>query len=348
MYYTILIFVLILFLYIHITAQWKTSDDLEIYEADYKSPAQMQEICSVKQPVLFKIEDPEATRVFDRMQVAKMEKYDNIDVHVKDIADYYSVSDDPAIDFISLPLRSAHTLLSSDSKSKYFSETNDVFIEESGLDSIVQSLDGFLKPGLTAYRKYDLVFGSPHVSTPLRYHVTSQQFLSVTSGKIRVKMCPPKYRKVLPLIKDYENYEFRTPINVFDPGAKTSKSSREIFDKVKFLDFEVHAGSTLFIPPYWWYAIQFSGDANTTVLVCTYDQVMNVFAQSNHWLMYFLQQANITTRVSNLKTEMFQGKDADDEDTHDEYTDKEPASEIQPPQPPKEIVTNAGTYVTSG
>jgi hypothetical protein len=143
-------------------------------------------------------------------------------------------------------------------------------------------------------------------------------------------MCPPKYRKVLPQVKDYENYEFRTSANVFD---KTR------IDSVKFLDFEVHAGSTLFVPPYWWYAIQFSAD--TTVAGFAYDQVMNIAAQSHHWTLFYLQQANITTRLSNRVIAMEEEEDDDREELQTKESVRESGK-------PKEIVTNAGTYVTSG
>ena len=327
---SIFIFVAILFVYIHVQSQWKTSDDLEIYEADYQSAKHLQEIVSVKQPVLFQITDPDAQRFYDRFQTSKMQKYDNVDVHVKETADYYANSDDVAVDYVSLPLRSASTLFSSDQKAKYFSENNSVFVEESGIDAIMQPMDDFLKPALTAYTRYDFIFGSAHAYTPLRYHTLSQQYFVVTSGKIRVKMCPPKYRKVLPIVKDYENYEFRTSINVFD---KTR------IDSVKFLDFELHAGSTLFVPPYWWYAFQFSADA--TVAGFAYDQVMNILAQSHHWTLFYLQQANITTRFSNRVIAMEEEDDNDREDFQTKESVRESGK-------PKEIVTNAGTYVTSG
>ena len=42
-----------LFLYLHVLEQYKKSEDLEIYEMDYSSNAQLQEVCNVKQPVLF-------------------------------------------------------------------------------------------------------------------------------------------------------------------------------------------------------------------------------------------------------------------------------------------------------
>ena len=52
-FFHIFLFILILFMYIHIVNQYKTSEDLEIYEMDYVSNAHLQEVCSIKQPVLF-------------------------------------------------------------------------------------------------------------------------------------------------------------------------------------------------------------------------------------------------------------------------------------------------------
>jgi hypothetical protein len=51
--FNIIIFLLVLFLYIHITHQLKTSEDLEIYELDYTTNQHLQEVCDIKQPVLF-------------------------------------------------------------------------------------------------------------------------------------------------------------------------------------------------------------------------------------------------------------------------------------------------------
>lgn len=321
---TIFIFVAILFVYLHMQAQWKTSDDLEIYEADYQSAKQLQEIVSVKQPVLFKVDDHESRRFTEKMRVSRMEKYDNIDVHIKEVADYYVKQEDPAVDYVSIPLRSALPLLGSDSGAKYFSENNGVFLEESGLLSWMQSMDDYWKPALSAYSKYDILFGSAHAATPLRFHLTSQTYLLITQGKIRVKMCPPKYRKVLPVVQDYENYEFRTSINVWE--------TLPILDKIKFLEFDVAAGTALYIPQYWWYAIKFSGES--TVATFQYDQVMNLFAQANHWGLYLMQQSNIRPKLAVSRV-------PEDEEDSDEEDD------VHTPVR-KEIVTNANVYETVG
>lgn len=359
---TVLIFIVVLFMYIHITAQWKTSDDLEVYEADYKSIEQMQEICSVKQPVLFQV--PKGmTPLCDKFQLAKMEKYDNYDVRIKDARDYAS---DPAssIDWVVLPLRSAQRLVSTDSGGKYFSESNGDFMEDTGLDAAVGAkMDAFLRPPLAVHAKYDLLFGAAQAALPLRYHISDQKFLVVCGGKIHVKMAPPKYAKTLRTIKDYDNYEFRSATNIHSPSAK------DTLDKVKFLDFDIYAGTALFIPPYWWYSIRYSGDPNTTVFSAQYDTVAGFAAHSRDLIMYLLQQSNTKTVWGktldiNANTGASSGATTganagntikssieirESIDAHDIPSDAgSPPPKMAEAQGNKEIVSNAGVFTVSG
>jgi hypothetical protein len=51
--YPILIFVIVVFLYIHIINEYKVSEDLEVYEIDYQSNGILQDACEIKQPVIF-------------------------------------------------------------------------------------------------------------------------------------------------------------------------------------------------------------------------------------------------------------------------------------------------------
>ena len=47
------IFIVILFLYIHILYHLKTADDLEIYEINSFSKERLNEVCDLRQPLLF-------------------------------------------------------------------------------------------------------------------------------------------------------------------------------------------------------------------------------------------------------------------------------------------------------
>ena len=85
MLFTVLIFIIILFLYVHIVAQYKKSEDLEIYEMDYTNNQHLQEVCDLKQPVLFEFKNivPELFQEddFDNF------KNSSQDVKVKDTTD---------------------------------------------------------------------------------------------------------------------------------------------------------------------------------------------------------------------------------------------------------------------
>jgi hypothetical protein len=337
------IFVLILFLYTHITSQWKTSNDLEIYESDYESHAHVQEICSVKQPVVFKMQKEQtAFSFFERFHSSNFEKYDNIDICIKDRQDYNKNIDtkDTAVDYVPLSLRSARRLLTTDTTAKYFSEKNHHFLDESSLDNLFRPIDSLLKPPLSAYTKHDILLGSPLVTTPLRYKLESHQFIAVTRGKIHIKLCPPKYSKIIPYFKDYENYEFWSPLN---PWVKHGEN-REIIQKIKFLDVDLHTGDVLFVPPYWWHSISFSGDPETTVAIFTYDVAMNILAQSKHWGLYFLQQNNIKTRPAKVILSEDGERPSPPPEKENE---KEDILEPDSKTPVKrEIVTNSGIYIT--
>ena len=47
------IFCLVLFIYLHIQFHLKTSNDLEVYEIDDASKDKLEELCDVRQPVIF-------------------------------------------------------------------------------------------------------------------------------------------------------------------------------------------------------------------------------------------------------------------------------------------------------
>ena len=51
------VFCIVLFLYLHVQFHLKTSDDLEMYELDHASKDKFEEICDIRQPVLFSFEN---------------------------------------------------------------------------------------------------------------------------------------------------------------------------------------------------------------------------------------------------------------------------------------------------
>jgi len=271
----------------------KTSEDLEIYEMDYATNLQLQEVCDVKQPVLFEFQSIYPC-IFENLSKEEIfSKYGSYDVKIKDTRDYVQCTE--SVDYVVLSLQSSQNLVESDSGSHYFSENNEELVHESGLSSEYKDLDTYLKPSFILQSKYDIMFGSQNTATPLRYHLNYRQFFIVKSGKIHVKMTPMKSKKYLKPIKDYDNYEFRSPINVWNPQPEYLHE----MDKLKFLEFDVHAGHVLYIPAYWWYSIKYEKDA--MIYSASYNSVMNCVAHLPQWVLYFLQQHNIYKKLAKTK-----------------------------------------------
>lgn len=282
---TFLIFILILFLYIHINDQYKKSEDLEIYEMDYTSNMELQKICNIKQPVIFEFQK---TYPVFFSEIIQFNKYENNDIQVKDILDYWN-PDLVSINPIILSTSSFQTLIKSDPKSHFFMENNQSFLEETGIASKIGEVDGYLKPQFNIQTKYDLIVGSVNCVTPFRYHTDYRRFYIVTSGKISMKMTPWRSRKYLHPIIDYDNYEFFSKMNVW---TETSESINNDLNKIKFLEFDVHTGYVLYIPPYWWYSIKLHQDAE--VVSVSYQTLVNILSNISDISQYYLRATMAT------------------------------------------------------
>lgn len=286
----ILLFIIILLLYIHIVHQYKTSEDLEIYEFDYENTEHLQEVCNIKQPAVFKIKHiiPD---FFENINIDNLDKIGKSEMKVKESHDYWIEKKD--IDYILLPYHTTRTLLKTDTHQNYITESNDFFIEEDNLLHHFTQVDELLKQSSAISKKYDILLGSDKANMPFRYHTNDRYFVCVNSGKIRIKLSPWKSSRYLYPSKDYELYEFKSPINVWKP--------QRIFfnemDKLKFLEFDIPEGNVVYIPPYWWYSIQYLSDS-TMLTGFTYNTIINYAANIKDIGLYFLQQNNIKTKMT--------------------------------------------------
>jgi hypothetical protein len=283
----LLVFIIVILGYTHTMSQFKKSQDMEIYESDFVSNANLQEVCDVRQPVIVDISEVSA----DFLSRAKLDRFlmagSQYPVAIKDSGDYRAKAD--IVDFISLPFKTALRCVDSDSSSRFFSDGNYEFMEDSGLDIDARALDTIFKPSFTVESKYDIMFGAKGVNTPMRYSTHHRHFIVVCSGRISVKMTPFKSTKYLHEIKDYENYEFRSQVDVWHP----QKHFMDDAERVRFLEFDVIAGTALYIPPYWWYSIKYSGDEDAFVVGCIYNTILNRIANFPDIALHYMQQSNV-------------------------------------------------------
>jgi len=310
----IFIFLLVVFLYLHINTQLKRSEDLEISEMDYIDNENLQEVCELKQPILFEYKTV-CPDHFHETTLDSLFQHGSQEIKVKDSAEYFNENENP--DYLYLPYQSANSLFISDTKNRYFSENNQEYLDDTGVSGKMEENDTYLKPPLTINKKYDFVIGSRNVVLPLRYHSRSRQYLCVNSGKIHVKMTPWKSSKYLSAKKDYENYDFRSPLN---PWHIQPEFENEM-SKLRFLEFDVYSGYVLYIPPYWWFSIRFSDSNDNLLTTFSYDTPISFLTNLPNYTMYYLQQSNITRVLK--KEEKVAEKPDDVEQSKKEDSEKE-------------------------
>lgn len=282
----IFIFCLVLFIYVHIQFHLKTSEDLEMYEIDDVSKDKLEEICDIRQPVLF---DFNNQSIIDTTCESRLlDQYYAFEVKIRNTMD----TDTNTEFYVPFPLHSTIKLFEQDKQSCYFSENNADFLMDTGINKIIKQNDGFLRPYMLSNSNYDIMIGSNNTTTPFRYEVNYRNFFLVTQGTIQIKMTPPKNIKYLYPEYDYENFEFRSPINPWNPQEKYLAD----FNKIKCLEFTMGVGKILFLPAYWWYSIKFSSHSSVTCF--RYRTYMNNLAIVPYISLYALQIQNIKRNVA--------------------------------------------------
>ena len=279
MYYfiSLFIFVIILFFYIHIFHHYKTSNDLEVYTIDNPSRDKIEEICNLGQPIVFNLEH-ENLNIFKLDLLSK--KYGNLDIQIRNINEK---DDDEVEVYLPFDLKNAKDVLRNKENNDFITENNTDFLKESGLLKLLNQTDDALKPPMMSNSYYDFISGSSNTTTPLRYDINYRNYLYVTEGTVKMKLLCPSNTRFLNQIKDYENLEFRSNVNVWHKDFDTGD--------LKILDIELKKGSIIFIPAYWWCSIKF-GEASS---ICSYKYrtYMNNIAILPEIILHFLQRQNI-------------------------------------------------------
>ena len=297
------IFCLVLFIYLHIQFHLKTSEDLEMYEVEQPSKDKLEEICDIRQPVLFDFDCQKIIESSNRTYISN--NYNAFEIKIRN-----SKEEDPNAElYMPLPIHAAIKLFDEDKNATYFSENNAEFLEETGVVKNLKYNDEFLRPYMVSNCNYDILLGSANTCTPFRYEINYRNFLLLTEGSAQIKLAPPHSTKYLYPIYDYDNFEFKSPVNPWSPQPKYSAD----FDKMKCLEFTLTPGKTLFIPAYWWYTIKFQ--KNTSISCFHYRTYMNNIAVIPYIGMHALQIQNVKRNsvkkasISELNNELIEKKE---------------------------------------
>jgi hypothetical protein len=305
---SIFIFCIVLFLYLHVHFHLKRSNDLEVYEIEQPSKQRLEEVCDIRQPTTFEFYNEQLLTQLSYQAIHT--SYRAFDIHIRDVTKSPSPTQDDKtkiqqkgtehdpVMYIPVTFKIAHEVLKKDTDTKYFSEHNADFIDETGLIKVFQLNDEFLRPYMVSTCMYDIMMASTGTTTPLRYEVNYRNYFLVTQGRVKILLIPPKDTRYLYPINDYDILEFRTPVNPW----KVQPEYQDDFDKIKTLEVELFQGMVMFIPAYWWYSIQFIVP-ETSVCSFKYRTHMNTISIAPQLIMNVLQ--NMNTKRDTLEKRAF-------------------------------------------
>jgi hypothetical protein len=282
----IFIFCVVLFLYLHVYYHLKTSNDLEVYTIERPSKNKLEEICDLRQPVVFEFSNE---RLLESCNLASLDdNYGAFDIKLRDTQQ----KDENSELYLPFLLKEALKVFQDDKNAKYITENNSEFLEETAAVKNFRYNDSFLRPPMISKCTYDFWSGSVGAQTPLRYNLEYRTFIYLTSGKAKLKLIPPHSRRYLNEEKDYDNFEFRSMINPWN----VQQQYKADFDKVKVLDLEVTPGYIIFIPAYWWYSIEY--EELSSICVFKYRTYMSTLSTLPQILMSYLQKQNVKREIA--------------------------------------------------
>jgi len=269
-----MIFCIVLFIYIHVYNHIKSSNYLEVYEIENLSKDKFEDLINFKQPLLLN----------------NCSLTNNININ-------YLINNYPTFDlnlynkqtglFLKTKVEDYDTIINSDISNYYITCNNKEFLEETTLEKLLSSNDIFFRPYNVCYKNYDIIMGKKDNATQLKYSINSRNILYLSSGKIEVTLCPPKYYKNLYVQKNYELLDFYSAIDINNVQPDYISDYR----KVKFLRVLLNTNQVLIIPPYWFYSIKFI-EENTVVFFNSYRTYTSSIAIAPDLFIQLLQQNN--------------------------------------------------------
>ena len=156
----IFIFCVVLFLYLHIYYHLKTSSDLEVYTIEQPSKNKLEEICDLRQPVIFEFSN---SRLLESCNLANLDdNYGAFDIKVRDVTQ----NDDTSEPYLPFLFKEAIKIFQNDKESKYITENNSEFLNETGAIKNYKYNDSFLRPSMVSRCSYDFWSGSINSRTP--------------------------------------------------------------------------------------------------------------------------------------------------------------------------------------
>lgn len=238
----IIVFVIFLFLYIHLLFHWKVSNEIDIPHVTIQNKDRLENVADMRQPFIF-------------------EKSINSTLHLEGTNHEINIRKMNEKS-IKVPHKA---LLSALKKEPFLSEKNRIFLKHITWDKAWLGLSDYLTPHMNWRCDHDILYGSNGVFTNLRYSMNYRNYFYVLDGEIELKLLPPNSSVCIP----YKKNLCESDINVWEPNDK----ERESLDKTSTILIPLKKGSIIHIPAFWWYSIKIP--VYSSVLCLSYSTYMN-------------------------------------------------------------------------
>ena len=134
----------------------------------------------------------------------------------------------------------------------YISEDKQ-FLKDYGLLHSLHHHTRILFPPMAFIKTYMFSMGPSGTKIGLRYETNFRNILYLVYGKIKIRLIHPKYNTYLYPSKRYDNNATLSSVNFW----KINDLQHPLFKKVQYIEIVMSPGQLLFIPSYWWYAVEY-------------------------------------------------------------------------------------------
>lgn len=173
-------------MYIHICHHLKKVNDIDIYDMGFINKKSLEEVCVLRQPVTFLLEEYVLEKYFNLQEL--IDNYSNMNIQMYDVSNTDTIP-------IAIPLSVKDASQLFNQKKHYMSYNNVSFTEDSLSKSKLRILDKYLSPPLSIYSQYDIWLGTEDKKLPIKSERYYREYLYVTNGSVECLLITPDQDK---------------------------------------------------------------------------------------------------------------------------------------------------------